>query len=195
MQVIKSSLFGFMTQLRRSPCPVACTLDLIGDRWTLLVIRDMMFFGKQRYEEFLESPEGISTNILANRLKLLEEASLIAKQPYSSHSRRMNYQLTEKGKSLRPVLKVMVVWGLKHIPDTQTPHQLPKNNWGDECWSEGRRNAALTSTFIPSTSSTLLLLWRDGWIVGLGRWRLLLQQHLLLPSKVWRCGVNLFLLI
>ena len=104
---------------RRSPCPIACTLDLVGDRWTLLVIRDMMFFGKQRFEEFLTSPEGISTNILANRLKLLEELGLITKQPYSSHARRMNYQLTEKGHSLRPVLKVIVRWGLKHIPDTQ----------------------------------------------------------------------------
>jgi DNA-binding HxlR family transcriptional regulator len=110
-----------MSQLKRSPCPVACTLDLIGDRWTLLVIRDMMFFGKQRFEEFLESPEGISTNILASRLKLLEELGLAEKQPYSSHSRRMNYQLTEKGKSLRPVLKVMAAWGLKHIADTQIP--------------------------------------------------------------------------
>jgi DNA-binding HxlR family transcriptional regulator len=110
-----------MSQPRRSPCPVSCTLDLIGDRWTLLVIRDMMFFGKQRFEEFLESPEGISTNILANRLKLLEELGLAEKQPYSNHSRRMNYQLTEKGKSLRSVLKVITIWGLKHIDDTQIP--------------------------------------------------------------------------
>ncbi|MBW4488351.1 MAG: helix-turn-helix transcriptional regulator [Trichocoleus desertorum ATA4-8-CV12] len=110
-----------MTQPTRSPCPVSCTLDLIGDRWTLLVIRDMMFFGKQRFEEFLESPEGISTNILANRLRLLEELGLAEKQPYSNHSRRMNYQLTEKGKSLRPVLKVIASWGLKHIADTQIP--------------------------------------------------------------------------
>lgn len=110
-----------MPQPKRSPCPVACTLDLIGDRWTLLVIRDMMFFEKQRFEEFLESPEGISTNILANRLKLLEELGLAEKQPYSNHSRRMNYQLTEKGKSLRPVLKVISAWGLKYIADTQIP--------------------------------------------------------------------------
>lgn len=81
----------------------------------------MMFFGKQRFEEFLESPEGISTNILANRLKLLEELGLAEKQPYSNHSRRMNYQLTEKGKSLRPVLKVISAWGLKYIADTQIP--------------------------------------------------------------------------
>ena len=110
-----------MCQSRRSPCPIACSLDLIGDRWTLLVIRDMMFFGKQRFEEFLESPEGISTNILANRLKSLEEMGLVEKQPYSNHSRRMNYQLTERGKSLRPMLKAIIAWGLKQIPDTQIP--------------------------------------------------------------------------
>jgi DNA-binding HxlR family transcriptional regulator len=110
-----------MNQDRRSSCPIACSLDLIGDRWTLLVIRDMMFFGKQRFEEFLESPEGISTNILANRLKTLEEMGLVEKQPYSNHSRRMNYYLTEKGKSLRPVLKVVTAWGLKHIPKTVIP--------------------------------------------------------------------------
>ena len=102
-----------MIQPKRSPCPVSCTLDLIGDRWTLLVIRDMMFFGKQRFEEFLESPEGISTNILTDRLKLLGELGLAEKQPYSNHSRRMNYRLTERGKSLRPVLKAMTVWGFK----------------------------------------------------------------------------------
>ncbi|HEY9616710.1 MAG TPA: helix-turn-helix domain-containing protein [Microcoleaceae cyanobacterium] len=104
---------------RRSPCPIACTLDLIGDHWTLLVIRDMMFFGKQRFEEFLESPEGISTNILANRLKTLEQLGLVEKIPYSNHARRMNYQLTEQGQSLRPVLLSIVRWGLQHIPDTQ----------------------------------------------------------------------------
>ncbi|BAY13078.1 winged helix-turn-helix transcriptional regulator [Calothrix sp. NIES-2098] len=110
-----------MSQSRRSPCPIACSLDLIGDRWTLLVIRDMMFFGKQRFEEFLESPEGISTNILTNRLKFLEEAGLLEKQPYSNHPRRMNYQLTERGRSLRPVLKAMIAWGLKNIPETMIP--------------------------------------------------------------------------
>ncbi len=85
-----------------------------------------MFLDKQRFEEFLDSPEGISTNILANRLKLLEELGLIEKQPYSNHSRRMNYQLTEEGKSLRPVLKVMAAWGLKHLEGTRLP-LLPTN--------------------------------------------------------------------
>ncbi|MBF2004771.1 MAG: helix-turn-helix transcriptional regulator [Chlorogloeopsis fritschii C42_A2020_084] len=110
-----------MAQSKRSYCPIASTLDLIGDRWTLLVIRDMMFFGKQRFEEFLESPEGISTNILANRLKSLEDLNLIVKQPYGNHPRRMNYQLTERGQSLRPVLVAMIEWGLEHIPETMVP--------------------------------------------------------------------------
>jgi DNA-binding HxlR family transcriptional regulator len=108
----------------RSPCPIACTLDLLGDRWTLLVIRDMLFFEKQRFEEFLESPEGISTNILADRLKMLEEMGLVEKQPYSNHARRMNYCLTESGRSLKPVLKIMAVWGLKHLEGTQVPKEF-----------------------------------------------------------------------
>lgn len=113
------------TALWRSPCPIACTLDLVGDRWTLLVIRDMMFFGKQRFDEFLASPEGISTSILASRLKLLDDLGFIEKVPYSNHSRRMNYQLTQKGQSLRPVLKVITAWGLKHLDSTQIPHREP----------------------------------------------------------------------
>ena len=111
-------------QERRSHCPIACTLDLIGDRWTLLIIRDMMFSKKQRFEEFLEAPEGISTNILASRLKSLEEAGLVEKLPYSNHSRRMNYQLTEQGWSLRPVLETMISWGLKHISETRMPETM-----------------------------------------------------------------------
>ena len=120
MQVI-SNLFSLMTPSRRSNCPIACTLDIIGDRWTLIVIRDLMFFDKQRFEQFLESPEQISTSILANRLKQLEESGLVKKLPYSNHSRRMNYQLTEKGQSLRPVLKVITAWGIKHIDNTKLP--------------------------------------------------------------------------
>ncbi len=110
-----------MNQPQRSCCPIACTLDLVGDRWTLLIIRDMMFFGKQRFDQFLDSAEGISTNILASRLKSLEASGLVEKQPYSNHPRRMNYRLTEKGESLRPVLKTITAWGLKQIPDTQIP--------------------------------------------------------------------------
>ncbi|OCQ96742.1 transcriptional regulator [Limnothrix sp. PR1529] len=112
----------------RSHCPIACTLDLLGDRWTLLVIRDMLFFGKQRFEEFLESPEGISTNILASRLKSLEALGLITKQPYSNHTRRMNYQLTEAGESLRPVLRSIARWGLKQFPEARLSDALDSSS-------------------------------------------------------------------
>jgi DNA-binding HxlR family transcriptional regulator len=101
----------------RSSCPIACTLDLIGDKWSLLIIRDIHLAGKSRYEEFLASPEKISTNILANRLKKLEEHGLITKTQYGGHSLRMKYQLTKRGKSLGKILKGMIEWGQQNIPD------------------------------------------------------------------------------
>ena len=102
---------------RRSTCPIANTLDEIGDRWTLLIIRDMLG-GKHRFDEFLESDEKISTNILADRLKRLEQLCLITKEPYSSHPHRMQYELTERGYSLGPVLDAIVQWGLVNIEGT-----------------------------------------------------------------------------
>ena len=106
---------------RRSNCPIACTLDLIGDKWTLLVLRDILFFNKSRFEEFLESPEKISSNILTDRLHKLERAELISKAPYSNHRLRMAYSATEKGKSLAPILKQIVDWGLANLEDTGKP--------------------------------------------------------------------------
>lgn len=101
----------------RSTCPIACTLDLIGDRWTLLVLRDL-FLGKTRYDEFLSSPEGISTNVLAERLRRLESMGMIEKSPYGSHRKRMQYTLTEYGKSIGPVIRAVRDWGLENIPGT-----------------------------------------------------------------------------
>ncbi|MCC5812509.1 MAG: helix-turn-helix transcriptional regulator [Ectothiorhodospiraceae bacterium] len=109
---------------RRSNCPIACTLDLIGDRWTLLVLRDL-FLGKTRYDEFLGSSEGISTNILADRLRRLETMGMIEKTPYSSHRRRMQYSLTERGRSLGPVLRAIRDWGLDNVSGTETFRQRP----------------------------------------------------------------------
>lgn len=106
-----------MTEFR-STCPIACTLDLVGDRWTLLILRDM-FLGKSRYDEFLASPERISTNILADRLRRLEAAGLLCKRPYGQHRKRMCYELTERGRSLGPVLQAIVRWGLENIPGTE----------------------------------------------------------------------------
>ncbi len=96
---------------RRSPCPVSCALDLFGDRWTLLVIRDLVL-GKTRFKEFVASPEGIPTNILTDRLKRLVESRVITRVNDSEGSRHLAYQLTEKGRALTPVLKALKEWGL-----------------------------------------------------------------------------------
>jgi DNA-binding HxlR family transcriptional regulator len=103
----------------RSPCPVAGALDLVGDRWTLLVVRDL-FWGKTRFGEFEASPEGIPTNILAARLQKLERAGLIGRRAYQDNPPRYAYFLTPKGRSLGPVLAGLVTWGKRHIPGTKT---------------------------------------------------------------------------
>lgn len=97
---------------RRSPCPVACALDIFGDRWTLLVVRDLVL-GKSRYKEFSASPEGIPTNILADRLERLVRHGLVRRIPVASDSKHLAYELTEKGRSLKPLLGLMRDWGLK----------------------------------------------------------------------------------
>jgi DNA-binding HxlR family transcriptional regulator len=103
---------------RRSPCPVAGALDLVGDRWTLLLIRDMAA-GKRRFGDFLGSPERIPTNILADRLKRLERAGLVHRVPYSAHPPRMEYHLASAGLDLVGVVRCLADWGLKHIPGTR----------------------------------------------------------------------------
>ena len=103
---------------KRSNCPIACALDIVGDKWTLLVLRDMVFFNKSRFEEFLESSERISTNILTDRLHKLESDGLIVKEPYSSHRYRMSYTPTEKGRSMAGILKYLSSWGLENIQGT-----------------------------------------------------------------------------
>lgn len=99
----------------RSDCPISSTLDIIGDRWTLVVLRSIMV-GKRRYGELLEIPERISTNILADRLALLEREGLVRKSAYQERPKRYEYRLTEKGADLLPVIQALVEWGLKHIP-------------------------------------------------------------------------------
>lgn len=114
----KSSDDNSNRELRRSSCPITNTLDLIGDKWTLLIVRDMLLYNKQRYGEFLASDEGITTNILADRLKRLEENGLIKKSPYQRNPVRYAYHLTGKGRELEPMIREMIRWGLKHIPGT-----------------------------------------------------------------------------
>ena len=103
----------------RSICPITNSLDLLGDKWTLLIVRDLVL-GKKQYQEFLSSPEGIATNILADRLKRLQEKGIIAKQLYQHNPTRYEYILTNKGDSLKSVLKALASWGLKNFPGTKT---------------------------------------------------------------------------
>ena len=103
---------------RRSVCPITNTLDVLGDKWTLLVIRDM-FLGKKTYGEFLASPEGIPTNILADRLKRLEQHGIIDRTPYQQSPVRYAYRLTSKGQQLSPVINAIIEWGLDNIPGTK----------------------------------------------------------------------------
>lgn len=107
-------------EFKRSPCPISNTLDILGDKWTLLVIRDL-FLGKRLYGEFTESPEGIPTNILADRLKRLEAAGLVKKEAYQERPVRYAYSLTRKGGDLLPVLNEIIRWANRHIPGTVKP--------------------------------------------------------------------------
>lgn len=103
----------------RSDCPLACTLDLLGDRWTLLVVRDLLR-GHRRFGDFLTSPEGIPTNILTERLKRLEQAGLLEKTAYQENPVRHEYAPTAKCRELKPILVAAAQWGNKHIPGTRT---------------------------------------------------------------------------
>ena len=102
---------------RRSDCPISCTLDLLGDKWTLLVVRDLVL-GKQRFEEFLHSPEGIASNILSNRLKMLTELGYLTREQDPNDRRQAIYTLTERGESLRKLVASVARWGEQHFPDT-----------------------------------------------------------------------------
>lgn len=98
----------------RSDCPIHFGLALFGDKWTLLIIRDLAFFGKRFYNEFLASPEGISTNILADRLQTLEKNGIIRKEKDETHKQKIVYSLTEKGTDLLPVLAAIKSWSDKY---------------------------------------------------------------------------------
>lgn len=98
----------------RSECPICVGLDVFGDKWSLLVIRDMLFNGKNSFGDFLKSGEKIATNILADRLELLECAGIISKKPHPENKTRIVYRLTPKGIDLAPVLLEIIAWSGKH---------------------------------------------------------------------------------
>lgn len=99
---------------RRSDCPISVTLELLGDEWSLLVVRDLMFKGLRTFREFAEAGEGIASNVLAERLARLEAAGVVTRRPDPEDRRRIVYRLTEKGIDLAPVLVEMVLWAARH---------------------------------------------------------------------------------
>jgi DNA-binding HxlR family transcriptional regulator len=125
---------------RRSECPVSISLDIFGDRWSLLIIRDLMVRGFRTFKEFQNSGEGVASNILANRLQKLERAGIILAEAEKSDRRRANYRLTQKGIDLAPVLLDLLIWGARH-EDTGAPcaviSEMEKNR--DAVLAEVRR--------------------------------------------------------
>ncbi len=109
---------GYHRRVTRSygqKCPVARTLDLIGERWTALILRDLLRHGPRRYQDFQESLAGIAPNTLSARLKDMEANGLVERKLYNERPPRLEYHLTEKGRSLGPVLRAMREWGTQHL--------------------------------------------------------------------------------
>ncbi|RVA32677.1 transcriptional regulator [Mesorhizobium sp. M7A.F.Ca.US.001.01.1.1] len=103
-----------MATREKSDCPINLSLELIGDRWTLLIIRDMVFAGKKHFREFLQSDEGISSRTLAERLQTLQDEGILTRSDDPTHGLRTVYRLTEAGIDLLPVLATLGAWGSKH---------------------------------------------------------------------------------
>jgi DNA-binding HxlR family transcriptional regulator len=98
----------------RSGCPVSTSLEVMGDRWSLLIVRDMMVRGYRTFKEFQQSGEGIASNMLAGRLRKLEASGIVAAEAEPSDQRKVNYRLTEKGIDLAPVVLELLIWGARH---------------------------------------------------------------------------------
>ncbi len=110
----------------RNGCPIRFGLGILGDKWSLLIIRDLMFKGRRYYGEFLSAGEGISTNILADRLARLEDADIIHKTPDPAHGKKIVYCLTEKGLDLMPIMFSIMDWAEKYDDQTEVPREFIK---------------------------------------------------------------------
>ncbi|WP_081310525.1 winged helix-turn-helix transcriptional regulator [Pseudoalteromonas luteoviolacea] len=108
----------------RSQCPISNVLDHVGDKWSLLIIRDLMFFGKHTYSDLQNSEEKMATNILSSRLEKLENDGLINKQIDPTDKRKKVYSLTPAGVDILPILIEMIIWSSKHAPDLNIPTEL-----------------------------------------------------------------------
>jgi DNA-binding HxlR family transcriptional regulator len=101
---------------QRSSCPVSTSLDVLGDKWTLLILRDMLFAGKSTYGQFLQSAEKVATNILADRLAVLESQGILTKTVAADKKSKFTYRLTEKGVAIVPIIVEFILWGAEHCP-------------------------------------------------------------------------------
>ena len=112
---------------RKSDCPINFALEIFGDRWTFLIVRDLMFKGKHFYGEFLLSEEGIATNILSDRLSLLESNGIVSKSSDPSHKQKIMYRLTQKGIDLVPILVEFIMWSAKYDKNSAVEMKFVKN--------------------------------------------------------------------
>ena len=110
-----------MSRSKRSHCPIAFALDIVGDKWSLLLLRDLFFKGKNRYSHFLDAEEGIATNVLSERLARLEAEGLITKSRDKTNLRQFIYAPTRKGLDLLPALLEISIWSAKYDPKTAAP--------------------------------------------------------------------------
>nr|TFG54816.1 MAG: transcriptional regulator [Hyphomicrobiales bacterium] len=112
-----------MGKEHRSGCPIASTLDVVGDKWSMVILRDLLT-GKRKFGEFLQSPERITTNVLTDRLARLEAHGLIERRAYCERPPRYEYLLTDMGAGLLPVLQEISRWANHHLPGTWTPPEM-----------------------------------------------------------------------
>jgi DNA-binding HxlR family transcriptional regulator len=128
-----------MTDAQRSGCPINLTLEVVGDKWSLLIVRDLMFGNRRHFRELLtKSEEGISSNILADRLKTLLEQGIITREDDPSHKQKGIYSLTEQGIELLPILAQMAGWGFKYLPVSEELGIRAKllSEGGPKMWAE-----------------------------------------------------------
>src|SRR6266851_9954415 len=130
---------------RRSGCPLNASIEMLGDRWSLLIVRDMMVRGFSTFKEFLEADEGIATNILTDRLRRLEEYGIVEDAPDPGDGRKSIYRLTRKGIDLAPVLSEMVLWAAKH-EETGNQPLVRQMQEGKEQFIEAVRQRYLEKT-------------------------------------------------
>ena len=136
-------------------CPIRFGLGVFGDRWSLLIIRDMMFHGSTRFQDFLRADEGISTNVLSDRLSRLEGQQIISRQKDPTNGRQVLYDLTDKGKDLLPVMLAIFGWAEKYDPETMIPSETGERIRTDLL---GVRDELLAAMEHSDTSAVLPLL-------------------------------------